>query len=209
MTLTAVYRAIKIGLLASSSFLLGVLVSRYVLGASFNIDTWLQVAATLSIPFVYFLLVERHREARRAFTELVTRELDSVIDEIRITFDDVSRMHTSSEYSESLMSSTVPLTLHLSLRIGNLESIAKIRGDDDLSTMIKGVGRFVGEYRGHLLNVPILFAEHGHVPEAHFYRILDAYALIIHNYQLTLLHANGLISKNAKLVQAPLEGQVT
>lgn len=196
-------------LLSFAGFIIGIFACHALVYSKFDITALAQIVATISIPFVYFFLVERDRDARRIFADMVSTELHSIMKEVETSFDDVSRMHTSSNYEERIITAYVPSSLHHTLRIGNLVEIAKTRGDSRLANMIKGIGRFIGEYRGHLLEIPVQLSQNGSVSDEHFHRILNAYAHIIHNHQLTILHANGLISRGAVLIKAPDEGQIT
>lgn len=168
------------------------------LTSAVSADALIQSLATLSIPFLYFFLVERKNTARKVFQRFVEDELTSIINEVRSAYELHSYAFVEFMETGEKNARSVAILANCSIRLVTLRATSSGSNREDLTKYIGGIERFVGEFKEHLLGA---FSEikDGEITLDTHGKIMITYSNVMYNYSATILHLHGIPLKEEYL----------
>lgn len=180
--------------LGMAGILLGV-----VLHAAFGADycnpatlpDYLQIAATFSIPFLYFLIVERWRASNEGASKVFEKEINAVVSSVQQVFDGIGLQSIGIGEAVPLYNAGWMTVSDAGLRLKTLAALARGNRQDALGSDIDGIHRFVHDFQKQIHDVLINLKTTHQITDEMYGNMLTTHTYMLYNYYVTLLHIHG------------------
>lgn len=169
----------------------------------------LQFFGTLSIPFLYYFILEQRRTSKLTFRTFIERELNAVLARIQEAYDLQSEHFLVASPEDALV--VYRRSFHLvsdgALRLLNLAILVEAQNQPEDGKAIRGILRFTRDLKEHILTRQEEAERTGEISLDNQDQIQNSYAHVIYNHYVTLLRLHGYHIPKSQ--QAARESQPT